>query len=76
MSVTQLRLRKSAVSQRDLPAGLMDALDTEIRFAQAIELAIMGEAGICGFDCSDLCTLTTIHRERLEAIAGMLGGAS
>jgi hypothetical protein len=76
MSVTQLRPRKSATSQGNLPVGLRDALDTEIRFAQAIELAIIGEAEICGFDADDLTALTTAHVERLRAIAEGLGGAS
>ena len=81
MSVTQLRPRKLAISSRGMMLDIVDALDTEIRFATAIDLAIAGEANICGFDCSTLCTLSTVHIERLGAIrekleALRIGGAS
>lgn len=72
MSVTQLQPRKSAPSQRDPLVDLLAALKTEIRFAQAIELAILGEAALFKFDSSDLCTLVTVHRDRLWAIADKL----
>ena len=71
MSVTQLKPQSAASSQRDLCTlnDLLDAIEVETRIAQTIELAITGEAVICGFDPSDLCTLTSAHVERLKAIA-------
>ena len=66
MSVAQLRPRKPMpVSDIELA----DALNAQIRFAQAIELAIVGEAAIYGFDAGDLSTLTSAHVEGLKAVA-------
>jgi len=48
---------------------LLDEIDVESRIAQTIELAIAGEAVICDFDPSDLCTLTAAHIKRLQAIS-------
>ena len=74
MSVTQLRPGRSvrAGNRPSVNGDLIDALDNEVRFAQAIELAIIGEAEICGFDSSDLSALTTAHVERLRAITEKL----
>ena len=69
MSVTKLQPRASI---RPDHIDVIDALDNEVRFAQAIELAILGEASICSFDPSNLCALTTTHAERLKAIAQKL----
>ena len=74
MSVTQLRPRNSvrAGNKPSDHVDLIQALHNEVRFAQAIELAIIGEAEICGFDADDLTALTTAHVERLRAIAEKL----
>ena len=66
MSVTKFQPRKPILSPKHI--DVIDAIESEIRFAQGIELAILGESSICHFDPSDLCSLTTAHVERLRAI--------
>jgi hypothetical protein len=48
---------------------IIDALNNQIQFAHGIDLAIMGEGRLSGFDSSPLSQLVETHIEGLRFIA-------
>ena len=49
--------------------GIIDRINNQIRFAEGIDLAVMGQADLNAFDSSAISQLIETHIEGLQSIA-------
>jgi hypothetical protein len=70
MTVTKFRPRKSS----DVAPSIRDEIESAIRAARGLEIAIAGEGQLSGFDSEPLEVLADNLTERLRAIAAKLDG--
>jgi hypothetical protein len=72
MSITRLTPSGSAPPRHPGLLAIGNALEIEIDFVRAIELAILGLGETNSIETTPITTLTTAHAERLRTIADKL----